>query len=852
MLRLNLDESQLNELKRSKEGNYYLTTEFKPAYSKSLATNFGVLLVNKVTGSYFKPGTAILPSHYYKKDQLVTWYKLLFPLNTLIKELKSIKDLSLYDIQVTVKNKSTNNSSSLLLNNVKIIYEDFSGLDHIHNIYINDLIQWFTPAREFYSESLKKGKIPFWSNYTLTGSEFVAEPQVGFFHPLYILTYLIFDHFTAHAIIIFLCLLLCGTGAFLLAQYWRLSFGASLLTSIVYMFHPFNVTWFSFEHMLMNSATLPFLLLAYGKNLEDSRLVNKYLLISALLLSLIFLSGHLQVVYYTVIVFFLFTLFQLFESLLYKKKDFVKHLFSIFFVFLFAIAIGAIVVLPFFPLFENSHRVANPEDFIKVTSIKLKVFIGLIYPYYCGYPYETHSEVDNLNLEYKIGFFRNYVYFGFLPFLISLFSFRFSFQKKLTLFFVLCLSFSLLICTGSPIFFLIKDYIPGFKQLQHYRFLQVYSFCVPFLAGIGFQVLLNYLSFLKQRTVKFIVIMVILVTSIDLMYFSSYFVTWSDRKDYKPLPSGGALEFLVNKQKESKEPFRVLPFSVYKIGETKLNVNIAQPNTLQPYKLEDVSGYSSLISKDIYSLFVYIQTHDPSKLYPKEVIQLFSNTNIPYPIYNFRSKILDLLNVKYFLVPNLITLESENTKRVFNGDCAIYENTDYLPRAFVVPSFIIIHSPKKTIAELESRWFNPYEQVILKCFPKEYERAIKQVNQNTPPLNYKVDFKEYDHNKMILQVMVNKPAIFVLGHNLNSNWRVRINHKNTTHFQANLVQRAVFLPEAGEYIIEFYYCPKLFLIGFLIASIAVLILIFLAIYLKLSQSRQIKELKINNQLNLEK
>lgn len=81
LLRLNLDESQLNELQRSKEVNYYLTAEFKPVYSKSLAISFGFSLVNKVTGNYFKPGIAILPSSYYKEDQLTTWYKLLFPLN---------------------------------------------------------------------------------------------------------------------------------------------------------------------------------------------------------------------------------------------------------------------------------------------------------------------------------------------------------------------------------------------------------------------------------------------------------------------------------------------------------------------------------------------------------------------------------------------------------------------------------------------------------------------------------------------------------------------------------------------------------------------------------------------------
>src|SRR3989338_3693274 len=98
--------------------------------------------------------------------------------------------------------------------------------------------------------------------------------------------YFLFDHFTAHLIITFVCLVLCGVGTFSLCRYWELSFYPSLFACIVYMFHPFNVVWFSFEHSIMNSATLPFLLLMYEKNLASGKLLNKYLLTSALLLGL--------------------------------------------------------------------------------------------------------------------------------------------------------------------------------------------------------------------------------------------------------------------------------------------------------------------------------------------------------------------------------------------------------------------------------------------------------------------------------------------------------------------------------------------------------------------------------------
>ena len=125
------------------------------------------------------------------------------------------------------------------------------------------------------------------------------------------------------------------------------------------MFHPFNVVWFSFEHILINSATLPFLLLSYERNLNTNKFLNKYLIACALLQGLIFLSGHFQVSYYTAIFFILFAVFKFIQysvgelgfraGLKSFSAVFAKHIFSIVFIFLFALIIASIVLIPFLP-----------------------------------------------------------------------------------------------------------------------------------------------------------------------------------------------------------------------------------------------------------------------------------------------------------------------------------------------------------------------------------------------------------------------------------------------------------------------------------------------------------------------
>lgn len=522
---------------------------------------------------------------------------------------------------------------------------------------------------------------------------------------------------------------------------------------------------------------------------------------------------------------------------------YIKQIVGLVFICSIGIMMAGAVLIPLIPFVKNSYRVSWSVESIKASSVPLKAFLGLIYPYYMGKNNGVFGEPI-----YGWSFARNYVYFGLLPFLLSLLSLKDVIKNKLVTFFFFSIFFSLLICTGSPFFFLIKDLIPGFKQLQSHRFIQLYSYCVPFLAGIGFQVFLNQISFLKKNIKLVIVLTVLLISSIDLILYSSYFVTWSDRQSYKPVPKNGSLEFLLKEQKASKQPFRTLSFTVHKVGTVKFkqDTSVALPNTLLPYGIEDISGYSSFVPEDLYSLFVYIQTNDPSKLYPKEILNIFPNTNIPYPVYNFKSKILDLLNVKYFLVPNVLTLDSEDTKKVFSGDCAIYENKNYLPRAFVVPKYSLIKSQKKTIVKLDSEDFNPREEVVLMSFPSKPN--LEEANNKKMSLEYSVDFKEYNNEKTILNVTVNRPSILVLGSNLNQNWRVKVNGKKADYYQANLVQKAVYLSDVGSYVVEFYYFPKLFLIGLAIATFAVFVLIVLALILKY-RNKTFKSCQIEERFN---
>lgn len=835
ILEPNFSEESLKKLDRLDQKRCYVTCNFKPDNKFSTSYSFGIILVNKNTGLGYSPKALL------SKQDIGSWYNAYFPLDGLVSDLPSLLKLKDYDVRASLKNNSATSEAVLQLRDLKLACDDFSKTLKIKNPILNDLIQWFTPAREYFSNSIKKGRLPFWTNDILTGAEFLSEPQVGYFHPLYFLLYFLFDHFTAHILLLFICLVLAGFGTYLLCRHWGLSYPASLFAGVVFIFHPFNATWFSFEHVPMNSAILPFLLLLYDKSLAAKKLLNYLLLLSSLILGLIFISGHLQHVYYTVILFFLYAFCKLIFSFFRAQKYFVKNIFSLFFVLFIGILIGMESIIPFFPTFLNSYRVAIPDEMVRTNSLELKKIIISILSFKPNFP--VWSEFMNEAVYWD--YFKHYSYFGILPLLFGFFGLKTVFRNKLVVFFMISIIFSILVAIGSPFFFMVRDFIPGFKQLQHYRFLQVYSYCVPFVAAIGFEEFLRLISVLRKKILLIVIVLVICFTSADLMYHSSCFVSWHTRASHKFNPRGGGLDFLLKQKKTLNDLYRVLPFAVSRLENTNLKLLIAHPNTLQTYGIEELSGYSSFPPKDLYNLFAYIQTHNPEILYLNHIVNIFPNTNIPFPIYNFKSKVVDLLNVKYFLVPDILKLEDEHVKEVFKRDCTIYENLDYLPRAFVVPDYKVIESPKETILCLDSQEFDPNKTVILMTKPRVIASSemMKQSRSVTVdaikiPLgamqsHNDIQFINYEPENIKLKVQVGEAGFLILGHNLTNNWRVKINGKEGKHYQANLVQRAVYLPKAGKYNIEFYYFPMLFLIGLSITLFTLVILLILAVYLKL-------------------
>ena len=94
-----LDELLLSKQDNLKDLSYYFSFNFKPIRYDSPSFEIGILLVNKLTNGYLRPGIVAYPANVEKNDKITSWHTAYIPLNNVV----SVKDLNLYNIQLINK-----------------------------------------------------------------------------------------------------------------------------------------------------------------------------------------------------------------------------------------------------------------------------------------------------------------------------------------------------------------------------------------------------------------------------------------------------------------------------------------------------------------------------------------------------------------------------------------------------------------------------------------------------------------------------------------------------------------------------------------------------------------------------
>jgi hypothetical protein len=377
---------------------------------------------------------------------------------------------------------------ALFFSSILFFYDIFTGRFLFTE---RDLGPYFIPPRFFWVESIKNWDFPLWDPYQFTGHPFFANPQHAILYPLNGLFFLLPFDWAFNAVII-LHFFLGGFFTYLLLKDLKVHFTGSLIAGLIFMLSGYLLSIHSLLNSLLSVVWTPLIMMYFRRAFASPGLKNE--MIAAVLTTISFLGGGLEIVYgnFLILLFMVFFLpspdspFPGGESRRVGSWERIwlgtRVLFAITIVFLL---LSAIQLIPFLELYMHSIRgrgISYQEATIWSFAPKdvLLFFLPDAYGYFL-----------DMKKYWTTQCWLKTLYAGGLPFLLSLVFFLFSRGRKLYLA-LLILSLFLSLGHYNPLYPLVFKYIPFFDGIRYpVKFLYIFILTLSITAGLGFEKLLS-------------------------------------------------------------------------------------------------------------------------------------------------------------------------------------------------------------------------------------------------------------------------------------------------------------------------------------------------------------------------
>ncbi|MCM8781908.1 MAG: YfhO family protein, partial [Candidatus Omnitrophica bacterium] len=734
-----------------------------------------------------------------------------------------------------------------------------------------DISRYYYPLRKLIRQQFESGIFPFWNPYLFCGIPLFATLQNCVLYPLSIIYYLgdfseMFDFF------ILLHLFLAAFFMYLLMKELGLSKLASFLASFSFAFSGYMISAINLAISLSSAAWFPLVLYFYKKGLtEDSAQRLKWIVFSALALVMMFLAGDPAIVYISLLILFFISLYFFFEDAIEKKKFSSNHLKPFFITAVLFILLSLFQILPFLEFVVQTERKGMPWWVASGWSVPVTDLISLIIPFfndinwYFGDYWQVQSWLDNYYMGLIplcfcfIGIFFDKSKKSRLLILLSIFSlaivlgkysafyaFLYEFVPLFRLirypvrfFFLIAFCLAALAGIGLDYF---RNNIQSNAKLQKFaRRLLIISFLSVIVLGLTISfsgtifaklwntilsmiqgqdpskdiadlnsyismafynfkravalfVIFGFLFFLgakKYAMIRAFCLGFIGIALCDILSTNLKYEATMDAKIYN-MPSGN-----INFLQKDKSLFRVavspqigrwhtrLPEKSYIEGILASKDRLV-PNKMVEYGIYDISGYDSM----------YLIRHS-------RLLNVIAKLNAPN-----EARILDMLNVKYICTQKM---DEKKGYRLVNKTplAYLFENLNWLPRAYLAEKGIVIKNEDKIIARLKSKAFNPTKEVILEE-AGDWKLEVGTTETNSKFITDKVEIISYKANEVIIKAMVSSPKFLILADSYYPGWKVYVNGRRDKIYRADYILRAVYLKKSGQYLVKFRYEPRIF------------------------------------------
>src|SRR3989344_3129959 len=619
-----------------------------------------------------------------------------------------------------------------------------------------DQLRIYFPFYKITIDALRQFSLPFWNPYAFSGHPHFADFQTAVFYPLNILG-LFVSQITSWHILRITPTIFASFFTFLYLRNLKLNVLSSFFGALAFGFSAFIITWG--EEVVMSSHSivyLPMILLAIDR--LQTRFNRIYFATLALSVSLSILAGYLQTTIYLLVVAFFYLMYRAI-SLNLGVKFYARTIFAI----LLGVIISSAQLLPSIELFLNSQRSGvDFSNFVKGFLLPPISLITYLAPDFFGNPATRNHFLGGYAQYYEA-----IMFVGIAPLLFSFYAICKK-RSSLIIFFAF-----LYVCVLIYLAYKAGYFAPD-VNISPEQVVSLRNLVVPLSAFITITLVVTVVPIKKYAAV-----LIIIVSALNIFYFSSKYLSFSEKKYI--FPNNEALDFISKNQ------------GVYRslvVGDRKFSNNFATQ-----YKIFNPEGYDSLNNKG-YSNFVFNTQGQPQEYIGlrRSDVEIGFEYRLNHAFEDAsKIKLLDILGVRYLVThgeDRTIVSNYGQFKKVFEkGEVAIFENGTALPRAFLASD-------------------------------------CQKINKDIIFTKGKAEIESYKPLNVRIKTDSPEEKVLVLTDNYYSGWKAKVDGKESEILKPNSTFRAVRV-EPGRHNVEFYYDSDIFKIGILFSSIGIVSLLLI-------------------------
>jgi hypothetical protein len=738
-------------------------------------------------------------------------------------------------------------------------------------LFSGQSIFWGLPILQFYPwrtlafDQILNGQLPLWNPYNGLGTPLLANYQSALLYPG---TWIIFLFYIVgklpgmvfgHLFINILHLSIAAYGVYKLAQEYKFSQQASVISAVSYSLSGYLLARFGFFSMIWAAAWFPWVFL-YTINAYKSGKFSVHTIKLASVIALMLLSGHAQLSWYCLLFSGIYLLFKFHKPLLSWWKGVLQFVIAS----LMAVGISAIQLLPTAELLLHSQRSAEVDAVSSMTySFWPWHFLNFINPHIFGHP--IHSNYWGYG-----AYWEDAVYIGLLPVLLGLAAIIIHIRKKHSdgiqksdfAFFGVISLLSLIFSLGAntPLFPWLYKHIPTFDMFNapaRYIIWLVFSLALMagftfdrwrkplkrtlywvrlgtaggFAIGIGAFYMLLSSNDIKQTFIAATFEISLIVTLIGILYLFnpiSNAEVEQNRKEqiWKWVVVGFILLDIFFMNYRHTPVQKIGTINIYKRMQVMPDSRIYVPEAID-YEFR----YNTTLNFEDYHNTLPAKDLSQSALANINIFsQIFSLNNFePMRLKDYDDFISVLNKRSYQEQKEIVAAYGVNRFGSIDGETSSEINYESIAANYPIQAYSTI----QLADSMDSIMHQTLKSPCIYVYENEFEHQEK-ISSNCTPIDADVTELIWSANKISFVIDMPLEGWVLINDTYDTGWQLKIDDQTSEIYKANGFVKA-FKLTSGNHIIQLNYLPKSFIFGSLITLFSLILMCILVYRIRKAQ-----------------